>query len=273
MIVLLALTVNREVSQTEYVVQYNTFNCEFDNVLEQGRYTTDVGVEFKSFPRVLKDMKLNGISCLTSDKVSIDLKVKTQYRLRKSSLIDVVLEQFQSRGNHVKFLRRMAESSILDSCLEYTAEEFYSKRSEIDVAMFENLQKDVNAFDFGADIEFFQLIDIGLPDDLVDVIVEKQGIAQEIITATNERENALITADTNFIAVEKSSQVILIEANNSASIILNAAQETELAILQEWYNRAVAYQSVVESLQLTEQQFLNYLEAELFRLANRTITK
>lgn len=273
MIVLLALTVNREVSQSEYVVQYNEYDCTFGKILTQGRYTTEVGVTFKEFPRVLEDLKVKEVTCLSSDKVEIKLGVKIQYRLRKDELIDVILKQFGTIQRHVKFLKRMATSSLLFSCLDYTAEEFYSSRSEVDLHMFDNLQKDINEFKFAADIEFFQLNDITLPDDLIDVITEKQGIAQQIITATNERENAIITAETNYLSVEQSSQVILIEANNTASIILNLAYETENAIMTEWYNRAVAYSGVTTSMGLTEDQFLEYLEAELFRLANKTVTE
>lgn len=272
MIVLLAMTVNREVTQTEFVVPYNQYTCEFGSVLEQGRHTTEVGVEFLSFPRVLKDLNVQTVTCLTSDKVEINLNMKIQYRLGKQCLTDVILEQFSSRKKHAKFLKTVAKSSILTSCLDYEAEQFYSLRSEVDSHIFNGLQNDINTNGFCATVEFFQLNDIVLPDKLIETIIQKQSLQQEIITADNDRENQIITANTKLIAVEQSSQVILIEANNTASITYDAARQTEEAIVNSWYNRAVAYKQVVTSLNLNEKEFADYLGAQLALLASKAVS-
>ena len=271
MITLLALTTNREVSQSEYVVLYDTYNREFNGVKEQGRYTTGVGVKFFPFQRTLQDLSLGKVLCLSGDKIEIELRVKVQMRLREDSLIPLVLRQFSDKDHHRDFLKHIARSTLISSCLAYDVNDYFSSRSQVDRDMFENLQKSINDQDFGADVEFFQLVTIQLPEPLVEVITVKQNIEQELITATNDRTNELIQATTDFLEAEQVAEVTLIDANNTAKIITNQAEAQEEIIRSKWFNAGEAYSSVAENLNLDEKDFVEYLSAELYRLVNVSV--
>mmetsp|Transcript_16566 Transcript_16566/g.24919 ORF Transcript_16566/g.24919 Transcript_16566/m.24919 type:complete len:298 (+) Transcript_16566:40-933(+) len=270
-ITLLAVTVNREVGQEEIVVPYDTYSMKFYGTKEQGKYTTGVGVKWYTFKRNLRNLNVGKISCLSNDKIEMVLDVKIQIIMDKDALKRVVLKQFKNGDGHTEFLRFVARSSIISTCLNYTAEEYYSERRGIDAAMFENLQRDINDYDFGATVEFFQLETITLPDALIDVITEKQNIEQDIVTARNDRQNAIITATTALLKAEQSAHVTVIEANNTAVIVRNRALQTESIIQTEWGNRAIAYQSIVDGLDLDEEEFLEYLNSELLRQSSRVI--
>lgn len=271
-ITLLAMTVNREVEQEEYVVSYDTYNMRFTGgVKEQGRYTTGVGVRFYKFLRTLRPLSLGDIHCLTKDKVELELKVKLQIHMLRDELIPVVLRQFSDADSHTSFLRHICRSVIISTCLDYDAYEYYSMRAEVDAKMFQDLQDAVNNHSYGSSVDFFQLSNIALPLELTEVITEKQNIEQEIITARNDRENALITATTELLQAEKTAAVNLLEANTTANILRNEAQQLESILLTEWTNRAEAYADVVSTLGLNEKQFLEYLDAEVLRLVGKVV--
>jgi hypothetical protein len=245
---------------------------QFQGVKEQGAYTTGVGVDFIQFQRTLHDLPVSSITCLSKDKVVLDLHVKVQIRYERSALIPLILRQYGTRKNHEVFLEHIATAILVDKCLEYDAEQYYTMRSEVDAMMFQELVLGMNNHDFGAEVEFFQLINIQLPSELAYIIEKKQNIAQEIITATNDRENQLIKADTAYLQAEQQAQVILINANNTAAITTNRADTRQAIVQTEWENRAAAYDAVITALGLDAESFIAYLKSEIARSADRVVT-
>ncbi len=217
------------------------------------------------------DLPVGSITCLTSDKIELELQVKLQVRLQRDKLISVILEQFGSKETHQGFLKGLAHSIITSTCLQFRAEDYYLERSTVDGQMFLNLVEEINSKDFGVKVEFFQLNHIQLPGPLVEVLTEKQNIAQQIITAQNDRENKIITATTSLLEAEQEAQVIVIQANNTATIIEDRAIQREEVIATEWNNRAIAYAAVIDALSLDEVGFLKYLESELLRQVAKAV--
>lgn len=226
------------------------------------------------------------------DKISLTLTCQVQARLRKEELIPVVMsklfffvshgifvllifffwkEQFGNRDRHEKFMENVATRSITTSCLKFRADDFYLSRSTVDATMFADIQNEMNNHSFAADVEFFQLVHITLPKDLVDVITEKQNIQQNISTAQSQRNNDIIQAGTLKLQAEQQALIILIEANNTASIVNNKAQVQEEIILTKWDNLAQGYAAAVNSLSLNPSEFQQYLDAELLRKVSQAV--
>ena len=90
--------------------------------------------------------------------------------MNKFTLKKVVLKQFSTPEDHIHFLQYIASSVIISSCLNFTAEQYYSERSNVDETIFQNLKNEINSQEFGASIEYFQLVTITLPDTLIEVI-------------------------------------------------------------------------------------------------------
>jgi hypothetical protein len=63
----------------------------------------------------------------------------------------------------------------------------------------------------------------------------------------------------------------LINANKTANIIRNQAKQSEEIIKTEWDNRGIAYRSIVDTLELSEDEFLEYLNTELIRSVEKAI--
>lgn len=258
-------------SQSEFAVPYDNYNMKFGSVKDQGRYTTGVGVSFYRFQRTLQDLKVGKIVCLSTDKIEIELDVKIQIRMLRDSLIPLVLRQFSNADSHMDFLKHLAQSTLVSTCLEYKVDQYFTERSNVDRRMFNNLQAGINNNDFGANVEFFQLTHIQLPESLTRVITEKQNIEQEIITAQNDRANQIIQANTDFLEAQQKAQVILIEANNTAAVLTNQAEVQQQIIIQKWANLGEAYVVAKDLLRLNVSGYLDYLGAELYRVVNQSV--
>ena len=262
----------REVKQDQYVVQFNNYTMEFGPILEQGKHTTNVGVMFYPFLRTLRNFPLSTVNCISKDLVEIELEVQVQILMLKNSLIPVVLKQYGSSDNHDRLLRTKIFASIHKTCLRYTSNDYYLKRTAIDTAMFNNLQTEINEGDYGATIEFFQLLEVTLPDELVTVITKKQNIQQLIITAKNNQTNEIIKANTLLLQSYEAAEVRVIQANNTAAINYNAANVLESVIKTQWANRASAYENVIQSFIFDATDFLLYLKSELTRQVKNVVT-
>lgn len=272
MIVLLAKSVNREVTQTEYAIGYKTFDMEFTKVYEQGRYVTGVAEHWTIVKRTLQEMGASGEECLTNDKVLVDLTYSLQFAYLKQDLISILKRQFHDDDNYKKMLKDRVESSIATTCTKYDAEDFYNSRSTIDEAMFANLLSIVNDQNIGIEIAFFQLQNIAFPTEFSDLIELKQNTEQEAQTAINDRESILTQANTRLLEAQRTAEIILIDANNVANITLNAATTNSTAQQKVWSNRALAYAHTQKTLGYNGSDTVAYIVSENVQVSGNLVT-
>lgn len=267
MIVLLSLTV-KNVEQTEYAVGYDNYTMEFTKIYDQGRYITRVGEYFILMPRTYQEYS-SVVSCLTKDKVVIDIDFALQYQYNKESLESIILKEFDGHAKYKKFIQNRVLSSILETCLEYDAEQYYILRGEIDIKIYDELVKNINNQNIGSTISFFQLVNIKFPKKFSTVIVQKQTIQQEALTAYNDRQSILINSQTLLYESERTASIILINANNTASIILNKANIDAHAEYELWNQRAIGYQHTANILKLNSTDIIDYIETENIKKSNK----
>lgn len=264
--VLLGITTLRAVSQSNYAVEYNNYTCQFGRVLEQGKYTTDVGVTLIPFQRTLQDLRLGEQTCLTNDQVLIELDVNMQVQYYKDELIPTILKRFESDDNYKGFLGSLAKSTILNTCLLFSSNDFYSKRSVVDVEMTNQLQKTITKPFAGATVEFFQLINIKFPQSYKDLILQKQNTQQKKITLINSRNNDVTLANTRLKVANNTANIKLIKANQQSQSILNSAITQSNVVKSFWMNRGEVYTSVLINLAFNSSQLVSYIKAETVRL-------
>ena len=244
---------------------------EFTKIYTQGKYTIGVGEELIRFQRTLQDFKDN-IECLTNDKVLIGIDFSLQYEYNKESLIPIILKKFKSDEKYKNFISNLMISSIMNTCLSFTAEQYYVERSIIDKKMSNNLLKNINDNDLGLDIQNFQLINIKFPSNFSYVIQQKQNIQQYILTATNNRQSDITNANTILLQADRTAKISIINANNTALININKAT-TDANIQNElWIQRTYAYSNIVKSLGLNTSQLIDYIKSDIMRNSNNLIT-
>lgn len=272
-VTLLSVTVNRKVTQNEYVVKYNRYTCKFEDILETGKYTTSVNVEFIRLPRTYQYLNLGNLVCMSSDKVEVTLDVSMQISYQKESLIPIILKQFNNNDNYLSFLTSLAKSSILNTCAVYSAEQYYSERSKIDIQMTDNVKGVINGT-VGSVVQLFQLKNILFPTNYSDVILQKQTTQQLQTTYTNDRENQITIANTNYYVANNTAEIMLINAKQQAQTILNQANTTKEIVESFWVNRAEVYNTLLKNtFNYNISSLIDYINSETVRNTANLFTR
>jgi len=254
------------VEQDEYAVVLNSYTMQFRSaVYSQGFYFLVPGDRFIRFKRTLQNAELGDMDCLTKDEVLVDLHVATQFQYTKDDLVPFVLKKFGTDRNYKHFLAGIMRSVILNTCLEFTALEYYEKRAMVDAEMFGNLIRTVNSNRLGCTIEYFQLVDIDYPKDYMKVLHEKQNVKQNLITAENHRTSEVISATTTKMEAQRTANINMINAYNVYNMTLFDANVQKDAIMSMWRNRGLAYKNVIKDLELSVPQFIEYLQSDVVR--------
>lgn len=263
-IMFMLMTTNNVVEQNEYAVVVNSFTMKFyDNILTQGFYVRWPGDTFIKFERTLQNIDLGVLNCLTKDEVMLEIYVSAQYQYDKNKLISVVLKQFNTNGEYSSFLKSIMRSAVLNTCLEFTVLEYYEKRSQVDVAMFNEIQREVNGRHIGSNVEYFQLTDITYPPEYISILHDKQNTLQTIVIAKNNRETSIVKATTKTLENERNANINIINANNYYNITIYNANAQKEAIVKQWENRKELFSNIVSDLNLTIQQLIDYLKSNI----------
>jgi len=271
MISLLAMYVGYQVQQSQYAVGYDNYNMEFTKIYEQGKYPIRVGEEMIIIERTLQDYNKD-LTCMTKDKILIGLSIGIQYQYQKKDIIDKILREFSTINNFNGFLFDRITSSIINSCLVYNAEDYYTERSIIDRHMYDNLILNVNNYNLGVLIEFFQLINIKFPSEISNAISEKQNIEQESLTAINQRTSKLTEANTELFEMQRQAEILIINAYATSNITLNQAESNSQIQQILWANRAYAYSHANDVLGLNSTQLIDYIQSDLISKSENLLT-
>ncbi len=257
-----------KVEQNEYVVVVNSYTMHFSpNVLSQGVYILHPGDNLIRFQRTMQNIELGELECLTGDEVLLQIHVAIQFQYVQNALIPIVLKKFDTDNKYKTFLNAIMKSTILGSCLQFTALEYYEKRASVDSAMFNNLMLAINEETMGSTVEYFQLMDIVYPDTYMDILHKKQNTAQMLITAQNNRNTEIINANTQLMEAQRTAEINLINAQNIYNITVFNADTQKKAILSQWNNRADAYKNIITDLGLTPAQLIDYLKSDVIRMS------
>ena len=269
---LLGVSVNKKVENNQYgIVYHKTTTMSFGPVLDQGIHAIPPGSEILIFVRTLQDVDTGEIQCYSSDRLVMTLTVSVQYQLVKEEIISTILKKYNGNDNFRTILKNIVESVIISQCGQYTAEDFYVQRAQVDTDMKDSLLVAVNNKSLGATIEFFQLLNIQFPVEFSTAITEKQIAIQNATTTLNQRTSLLISANTTYLEALRIANVTMQNAENTADVTLRQANATSNVIFNQWYQRGLAYSSIKNSLNLDQTGFINYLKNEAIRLASAPI--
>ena len=265
LIILPAITVNQKVAQDEYAVFVNRYTTEVSGIHSQGAYTLAVGDAIIRFPRTFQHLDFPLIQCMSYDQLVLDLTVSLQFQYHQEAIIPIIMMQFGDEENYQNFFRYKIMSSIIDTCGNYTAEDYYTVRAQIEGTMFQRVVGFIEDSDLGLEVIFLQLKNIDFPDQFAKAITTKQLVQQDAVTQTNSRTSQLIKAGTGLLESQKKAQITVINANNTARINVDRALTERNVIVEQWRQRGIAYNSVKTNLHLNDSQFINYLEFEIVR--------
>lgn len=207
------------------------------------------------------DATLPMIKCRTKDGLELDLEASLQYRVDKTAIFKI----YTSYGSQEKaILNRVVIDVISDSATLYTSNDFFTKRSTIQIKMKEDLQKRVMESTWH-EVVFFQLRSISLPDKFESEIQNTEVKGQDIHTADAEllREQVKFKTNVNVASLAVNSTVETAKGNAAKTIY--EAQAVASTIKEVILKQAQGFKDMKGNLTFTNTEVLSYLKTNLIK--------
>ncbi|MFW9778541.1 MAG: SPFH domain-containing protein [Candidatus Heimdallarchaeota archaeon] len=254
-------------------LSYNQYGLNYDNVTheieskvyENGLYHLGLFHNFLKFPRTVQTIEFFGslgapgtssgpLNSRTKDGLLINVQLAFQYRLRKEDILNL----FRTFG--LEYEERyvgQARTTLRDVASFYNAIEFFNNRTSIGDTMMEKLKDDLDIM--FADVMFFQLREIDLPDEFEEALKQVQIAQQEYQIAIYEQEATIVRAQTAIIEAQAQANITIIsgEAEAQAFLITMEAQAKALNITLT--TERLAYYAMAQELNLTSTELLALL--------------
>jgi len=230
---------------------------------DSGRYFLGLGHSFVKYPRDLiiidfsTDADSGGppLQAGTADGQSITLEVSLYYRLKFDQLYNLY-SKFEEK--YEPQLIRIAQSTIKNTAVKFSTEDYFSNRNDIRELMKEDLIKAFSEQAF-AEVHFIQLRGMGLPQQFEDRLIDLEVVVQEQTKAVFDKEVAIVEAQTQVIEAAAQGQITEILGQAKADSLLireqGVANGTSLIVGIE----TETYDLLREELGFTNEQLQNYL--------------
>ena len=174
------------------------------------RYDIKVNtVEFSRAP----DATMPMIKCRTKDGLELDLEISLQYRVDP----DQIFKIYMKYGTEEKaILTRIVLDVISETSTQYTSNDFFTKRSEIQTAMFNDLKTKILELTYH-EVVFFQLRSLSLPSAYENEIEITEVKGQDILKAQAEQVRDYVYFNTTVAVAELKVNSTLEAAHGNAS--------------------------------------------------------
>jgi regulator of protease activity HflC (stomatin/prohibitin superfamily) len=266
-IILLAVSIQK-VDENQMAIPYGKVSRTVGNPVDPGlrAYSPDTKLFKYDSTFITEDYRL---TCLSRDGLVMDLDVVQQYRILKDELRTVFFN-FGSQENLALFIKTLAQSVIRNVCSNFRAEEFVSRRGEVELFMINNMTETIENSDSYIQPGFVQLKNIALPARLMNAIQSKQLTFEDIEIARNERAQTITQAETRKQQANLDSQIVIVQAEADANGIRVRGQQLSSGRLAQWNERALAFLIDLEAIGIDPETYVdNYLYP---RLTSRTLT-
>ncbi|UCG04491.1 MAG: hypothetical protein JSW11_11010 [Candidatus Heimdallarchaeota archaeon] len=246
------------VGYNQYALNQNGLTQEIENkVYEKGFYHIGPLNRFIKFPTTVQPIEFYEsyrLDSRTKDGLLIHIQLSFQYKLRKNDLIHLYGTFALDYEN---YFVSQSRTTLRDVASFYNAIEFFNNRTFIGDIMFEYLIQDIDAM--YADVVYFQLREIDLPDEFEEALKQVQIAQQQYQIALYEQEAAIIRAQTQIIEAQAEANitVVLAEADAEAYLINMEAQAEALNITLT--AERLAYYAMGQQLNLSSSELLALL--------------
>jgi len=264
LIIILIPTSIADIAQTEIAIEYGRLDREIttDRVFTEGRYYNSLLHTFFRFNRTLQTLDLSGevqIECLSSEGLDMRLDITTQYQINPDNLVDIFRE-YGLEENYVPYLNSITRDGIKDVCSNFTGQDFFLRRGEIETAITDALVIVYQESNSYSTSQLVQLRNVMHPSTYDQANREIQQIEQELDRLARERVEFLTRATTELLAAEENAEILRIQSEAEAGAIIVEADQLALAETELWTRRAQGLQSIRNGLNDTsDQAILDYL--------------
>jgi len=273
-IILIAVSL-KKLSSTQLGVEYDTWSKQLDDAAKQGGlHNGPPGFRFIKFPSTQITAEIRD-TCVSRDGLRVQFHVSYQYLMPETWIIPAV-KQYRDFQKWSTIVEAAGNSAIQNSCSTYTITSFQSLRNLIQLDMFDELKLKLEGTK-NATIEnhdgvyakaiALQLKNVQLPSEYTAAVSDKQSAKEDIILATNQRNQELTKARTLLLAAKQEEEKIKAKATNDANVALTEAglkaQQTTFAFSEE----TATIKQAIENFNLDTNGVLSYLANQLYARA------
>lgn len=236
-----------------------------------GRYYLGVGNHFIKFPSMVKsvffldDQSPNtqgpALQSRTRDGLNVRLEVSFQYRLGFKTLYKLYTtlgEQYE------QVLVRMAIEQLTTAATIHNAHNFFNNRSVIGEEMHKRLENHFKLHAY-AEVPFFQLRTVHLPDDFEAAIQDTQVKQQEIQIAQAEQSQNKVAYETTVLQAMQAVRVMANQGEAEAASIMaqNDAFCRQYEVTQSLQSQALS--KLMSAANWKSTQLLEYMRIRAVR--------
>jgi regulator of protease activity HflC (stomatin/prohibitin superfamily) len=211
------------IGYNEYGLNQNWMNQQIENtVYEKGLYHIGIFNHFIKFPKTVQTIEffdnlgnpgdiLGPLNSRTRDGLLIHIQLAFQYRLQKDTILN--LYGTFALAYEDRFIGQ-ARTTLRDVASYYNAIDFFTNRTIIGTDMQFILETDLN--EMFADVIYFQMREIDLPDEFEDALKQVQIAQQQYQIALYEQEAAIVRAQTEIIEAQADANITILTAGADA---------------------------------------------------------
>jgi len=253
-----------------YGIRYNFFSkyADVDEVYGPGRHILGPWNKFLLFPSTAQALEFsNGLNLQqygvrypalhtrTKDGLSLHLAASMQYKLPRRDVGKLYKEFSMDYHN---FLVSQIRNILTIVAADYVGVDFWLKRNELGIQMEFEVNRTLS--ETYAEVWGLQILDIGLPQEFDEAIVETQVRKQKIATQRNMQKAAQVRAETTVIQAEYQRQVKVITAGGQANYTFLTKKASAEAKNRTIVTEAVVAGVIKEKLKFEAQGLLEFQE-------------
>lgn len=200
----------------------------------------------------------------TADGLEVELEISFQYSLKGDMLYNMYMDY---EVNFKRIIMSMALDTLTSSASNYTAYDFFMNRAKIGSDMQFELNISLGARAY-ANVEFFQLRNVDLPDGFEEAIQYSEVRKQDIQKARAELNRSKVEVETLQIKARMNRDVETVKlmqnlAEGDAEAMLKTNDATLSGFNATEMSRVYGYRQLKLDLNLTNSQLLEYMKAKL----------
>lgn len=202
------------------------------NAFAEGRHVLTPASEFLIFKRTVQtlDFESDPIKCLSSEGLQMELKITLQYELDTDHVMDV-LTHYGLEESWKDYLTSLARDSLMDVCGNYTADDYFHYRADIEKNLFDDVTFYFREAETHAKPVVLNLRNVQHPGQFVTTNQDKQEIEQEKDRLVREREDLTTKETTLLLKAKEEAKIKIINANATAEAAVEKAKATVQATL------------------------------------------
>lgn len=262
-IIITLITVSlHKIDYDEVGIEYNTLtkSVDQDEILEEGRHVLTPVSKIFRFTRTLQTVDLTGdnsIECLTNEGLVMNIGIETQFQINTDRLFDI-FDEFGEEDNYVPYIESITKDAIRDVCANYSGEDFFFNRGNIDLALSTYLIQVYNESNAYATNELVQLTSVVHPDEYDTISRSREAVGQENDRLLREREENITNAQTRLLSAVINAEISLIEANGTRDGIIAEANALYSSEVNRWRARADALVAIKNGIEnVSNYDFIN----------------